>query len=69
MYALAFIQESRGSGRPVRPGEVDRSAQHQDNPRAEQGEFDEDTGLSAVRELAMSLGLADSGDPISWEPA
>lgn len=69
MYALAMAEEVHGGGRVTPVAENGQYAPPADLGESEPEEPVEQVGLSAVRELALALGLADSGDPIMWEPA
>lgn len=70
MYALAMSEETYGGGwllprpttdeQPIVPLTGQRESERQDEPA-------EELGLSAIRELAFSLGLSESEDPALCE--
>ena len=69
MYALAFTQEASGSGWPIRPVDWSQAVRQTRELPTGEDDFIEDLGLSAVRELALTLGLTDSEEPATFEPA
>jgi len=69
MYALAFTQEAGGGGWPRRPVDWSQAVRQTEHLPTEEDDFAEDLGLSAVRELALVLGLTDDEEPAEFEPA
>ncbi len=69
MYALAFTQEAQGGGWPIRPVDWSQAVRQTREVPIQEDEFTEDLGLSAVRELALTLGLTDNDEPATFEPA
>ena len=69
MYALAMVEGVGGGGRMTPVADGGRFTPQDDSAVSGHDEFGEEMGLSAVRELALALGLVDSDDPALWEPA
>jgi hypothetical protein len=67
MYALTFMQESRGGVWPGRPVDWSLSAPVTSSLLLEEDAFDEDSSLSAVRDLALTLGLTEDDAPLLSE--
>jgi hypothetical protein len=71
MYALAVKEDCEQSPGMI-PADDDKSSRVSENQLPERwqlGQFDGTTGLSAVRELAVALGLVEIDDLELWEHA
>lgn len=65
MNAVGVEEQIEFCAPPAWPSNDGNEDARQDDPSA--GQF-VDSGLSAVRELALALGLVDEDDPALWEP-
>jgi hypothetical protein len=64
-----MANEVRGGGRMTPVADGGGFTPQVDSALSDHDESGEEMGLSAVRELALGLGLVDCDDPLLWEPA